>query len=352
MSEHRVVYRDEGSYCGPISMLERLENGDLLVVFRHAPWEGVARRTHGHPATRTLLIRSTDGGRTWSDPISPDPDRGNGTCIAQVSGGMLILNNFRWTLVPANRRDALSGYNVIRESKALGMLMGLDGSFFTRSHDNGHTWEAVRPLNVPEYPDSTTAGRVIELGDGTLLMPMNGKHQNDADSFPWVACSTDRGETWHYRGTCGRPPGDFAFSENRILLLPDGRILSMVRTKEGNYWRAHSADGGATWSPMAETPITCRGSSPADLLLLADGRALCSYGRRRPEPKGVRACLSADGGETWDVANEIVLRDDAVGVDMGYPSTKQLADGSLLTVYYWHSDDEIRHLMATVWRLD
>lgn len=34
---------------------------------------------------------------------------------------------------------------------------------------------------------------------------------------------------------------------------------------------------------------------------------------------------------------------------MGYPSTVELDDGRLLTVHYWHGEDQIRHLQAALW---
>ena len=75
---------------------------------------------------------------------------------------------------------------------------------------------------------------------------------------------------------------------------------------------------------------------------------MCSSDLRR-EPFGVRAYVSEDEGATW--SPEIVLRDDGPDPDVGYPSTAQLVDGSLLTVYYWHDDDQIRHLQGTRWTL-
>jgi sialidase-1 len=78
---------------------------------------------------------------------------------------------------------------------------------------------------------------------------------------------------------------------------------------------------------------------------------LCSYGYRRP-PYGVRACVSRDQGLAWDIEQEIVLRDDGGSRDVGYPSSAQLADGTIVTVYYIHGPDGIRHIAATRWRLD
>ena len=67
---------------------------------------------------------------------------------------------------------------------------------------------------------------------------------------------------------------------------------------------------------------------------------------------GQRACISADGGQTWDYENEIVLRNDAPSDDLGYPATIECADGSLLTVYYQRERlGERPCIMTTRWRL-
>jgi len=58
--------------------------------------------------------------------------------------------------------------------------------------------------------------------------------------------------------------------------------------------------------------------------------------------------LSEDEGDIWPT--EVVLREDGLSPDMGYPSTVELETGKLLTVY-WHGEDKIRHLQRTVWEL-
>lgn len=133
--------------------------------------------------------------------------------------------------------------------------------------------------------------------------------------------------------------------------MPSGRVLASMRTRQANFYQSYSDDGGKTWAAAVETPVWCEGSSPFDMLLLRDGRVLATYGHRRP-PFGVRACLSEDGGATWQTGGEVVLRDDGLDRDMGYPSSEQLEDGSILTVYYWHGEDQIRHLVSTRWTLD
>jgi sialidase-1 len=56
-----------------------------------------------------------------------------------------------------------------------------------------------------------------------------------------------------------------------------------------------------------------------------------SYGYRRA-PFGNQARLSKDHGHSW--STPITISDDAPGGDVGYPSTVELADGQLVTVWY------------------
>ncbi|HMI02102.1 MAG TPA: sialidase family protein [Pedobacter sp.] len=89
---------------------------------------------------------------------------------------------------------------------------------------------------------------------------------------------------------------------------------------------------------------------PPHLIQLANGWIVVVYGYRR-EPFGERACVSRDEGKTWDIANEIVLN-NAASRDLGYPSSVQLKDGSILTVYYQAEKfGQPTSLLSTHWRI-
>ena len=130
------------------------------------------------------------------------------------------------------------------------------------------------------------------------------------------------------------------------LLLKDRRLLAVERIGISELF---SSDGGRTWSDTKDSGLWCGASSPPDLKLLADGHVLLTRGYRR-EPFGVRCHISEDEGDTW--TQQVVLRDDGPDRDVGYPSTVQFDDGQLLTVYYWHGEDGIRHLQRTSWELE
>ena len=73
-----------------------------------------------------------------------------------------------------------------------------------------------------------------------------------------------------------------------------------------------------------------------------------SYGHRR-KPLGVQARVSGDGGATWSPALRISA--DGTSADLGYPSTVQLGDGSLLTVWYERMRKPAAVLRQCRWRL-
>ena len=99
--------------------------------------------------------------------------------------------------------------------------------------------------------------------------------------------------------------------------------------------------------PARATPML---GFPPHAIRLQDDRLLVVYGLRL-SPYGQRACLSTDGGETWDVENERFLL-PAPNADLGYPASAQLADSSIVTVYYQvDRDGEKTCLMGTRWRL-
>ncbi|HEX5870824.1 MAG TPA: sialidase family protein, partial [Longimicrobium sp.] len=102
--------------------------------------------------------------------------------------------------------------------------------------------------------------------------------------------------------------------------------------------------GGRTWSALRKTRVW---GIPPHLLTLSDGRVLLSRGYRR-DRRGVRYSLSYDGGRTWDPGIEGVLEGGADNVDCGYPSTVELDDGSLWTVYYTSDRPGGGELVATV----
>ena len=75
-----------------------------------------------------------------------------------------------------------------------------------------------------------------------------------------------------------------------------------------------------------------------------------SYGYRRA-PFGNQARISSDEGATW--SEPLVISADGHGGDLGYPSTAQCGDGTLVTVWYEKLKDKPEaQLRQARWRLE
>jgi hypothetical protein len=189
------------------------------------------------------------------------------------------------------------------------------------------------------------------MPDGTLVTTFNGYGDAEGVDSVYLIRSHDGGRTWAEPSlVLDDVGGRVRFTEPPVVRLASGRLLVVTRTAEagGFLYQAHSDDDGWVWQGQRRTPIW---GFPCHLLQLRSGTIVCAYGYRR-EPYGVRATLSHDDGKTWDIGREIVLRDDGLHRDLGYPASIQLEDDRILTIYYFHGEDGIRHIAGTIWSED
>lgn len=316
------------------------------------------RVDHVCPFGKNLLYKSTDGGKTWSDAqIINDTyldDRDAG--IAAADDGTLIMSYFNHPL--EFYQNCFKDREQLKKDCASHALIAgmMDycaelsaekfryGSFTRMSHDGGATWEKAEksPITSPHGP--------IYLKNGGLFWLGKEFHSGTLEKGQIYACRYSNGE-WETVGKVNLPSHikENIVHEPDILELPNGELLGALRVHEGDpftIYLTRSTDGGATWSEPQPTGID---GSPPHLMLHSSGAVIMTYGRRA-KPYGERAVISLDGGKTF--GDEIVLR-DGKNDDLGYPSTVELDDGSLLTVYYQYEDqDDYASVLYTKWSLD
>lgn len=346
--QHQVIYTNGYRHLHPADLI-KLKNGDILVMARQAA-------EHYAADGDVVMLRSKDGGKTWNDPqiitAIKDVDEREG-CGIQLKDGTILVGVFY------NDNYLPSGvYNWNGAVKLPQLNRPRLGTHFITSKDNGKTWSVPKFLDIKGMPFTGVEGPTdapIEMPDGSIIMGVIGYGINgDSKNIGSVLLkSTDKGSSWKYVSTIAGDPGGKlgAFVEPGIVRTKTGRIIAGLRSgaPEGALWMTYSDDDGKTWTPVVKTDMI---GHPVDLIQLADGRIMATYGireGRHTTPGGIRACFSNDNGKTWDINTEVQIRNDFFNWDIGYPESIQMKDGRILTVYYYNLFGKY-YLGQTVWK--
>ncbi len=319
------------------------------------------RRGHVCPFGRVEWMTSKDDGATWTFPrtiLDTDMDDRDAGVLETAKGSLLVttftstayLDDFKrfkegkkTSFVNATTFPAWEAAHArLTDEQRAAQL----GEWVVRSTDGGLSWSAPIPtlVNSPHGPTALDDGRLLYVGKELW----SGKKRIG------VSESTDDGVTWRWLAEIPTRPGDDAtedYHELHAVQASDGRIIAHIRhhgkTNTRETLQTESADGGKTWSEPH--PIGVWGF-PSHLLKLRDGALLMSYGHRRA-PIGNQARISRDSGKTWSAP--LIISGEAANGDLGYPSTVELADGTLLTVWYEKMKDSANAVLRQArWRLE
>ena len=361
-TEHGIVYRNVDNTLFKYNGWPTIARDDRGVLYVTA---SSMRLTHGDPAGKNCMWVSFNEGKTWTKPIvvndSKFDDRDTGICY--IGGGKMVISWF--TETDHEFYDGLINATWYHpEDKALtqgfgNMLKNLssdeieDGiaAFVKCSDDYGVTWsDPIKvPLTSPHGPSLCADGSLVFMGK-----EMKGEYVAPVPIV--VYTSRDAGHTWEHTGTV--PAGDDCtieqMHEPHVIELPNGRLLGAIRVHgrpndpPHTVYTTFSDDHGKTWS----TPVSIdTDGMPPHLMVHSSGAVLCAYGCRTEGKWSERVAVSYDNGETW---TEDYLLDDRLGPqkDLGYPSSVELSDGSILTVYYQALPTDVHtSVLYTKWRL-
>jgi sialidase-1 len=281
---------------------------------------------------RILLRRSTDDGKTWSEPRS----------IADVPGpkvknpAALRLKNVKPDDLTYNNPVLIAG-----RDGTIHMLFCLEymRCFYQRSTDDGLGWstpvEITRTFDAfrPDYDWNVLAtgpNHGIELKTGRLVVPVwlsTGTGGNaHRPSVTATIYSDDHGATWK-ASEIAVPCTDVWINPNETVAveLGDGRVMLNVRNESKAHRRlvTTSKDGATGWStPRFDDallePICMAGlvrysfgeGGGKDRLLFSNPHNLArADGKEEPgksrDRKNVSVKLSYDEGKTWPVNRTI-----------------------------------------------
>lgn len=223
------------------------------------------------------------------------------------------------------------------------------GSLFRVSYDNGNSFSEIykSPVTSPHGPTELKNGEILWVGAAFSgekrifaykLCPESGEMK--------YLSEIDTGEI--------RARGE-APAEPYVAELDDGTLICHIRTdKSGEkpvftLYQSFSYDGGMTWTKPGRLHGDL-GGAPSHILRHSSGVLICTFSYRE-KPQGIKALFSHDGGKTWQ--NEVYLYESGTGTrDLGYPSTVELEDGSLITVFYEKHAQYTSDILEQKWKFE
>jgi hypothetical protein len=314
--------------------LTLMPNGEIIASIFNQP-------SHGSVEGEVECWATTDQGKNWEKrgvPAPHEPHTNRMNCAVGLAGnGDLVAIVSGWSDQP------IAGQTQVR--KGAFRAAALD-PHVSRSSDGGRTWKVSEhslPARCPDGGISIPFGDILPGEDGKLRVVVYSAAKNmvgkDLPDSTFIFRSDDDGLTWTDPVPLDkeRPRNETAFFH-----LGQGQWIAAARYKDLGLYR--SEDDAQTWKYVEA--VTQKDEFPAHLMRLRDGRILLTYGDRTAS-KGVEIRLSSDEGKTWSKPLRLL---DFTG-DGGYPSSVQLPDGNVLTVYYAAAiaGHERYHLGVVTW---
>jgi hypothetical protein len=239
-----------------------------------------------------MVSRTTDGGQTWSSPISMTGNQNvyaQGNQIAVLPDGTLV-----------NVFAILFKGSGIQPSVANQVFMAV-----TRSTDGGRTWHKIikiAPIRTalltdPDVPNPTSLNQTVRADDYLPDIAVN--HANGDIYVVWsdglgtavnnvvITKSTDGGRSWSAPRAIDQTPGPHAFNQT-VQVAGDGTVAVLYYDFRNNtpapglptdVWLTQSGDGGATWAEQHVTgPFDMKAAPNARGWFLGDYMGLEAIG--------------------------------------------------------------------------
>ena len=214
-----------------------------LMTDRLPPFTGELRSAYS-------MLRSTDGGRTWSDPIVVSN-------LTEFEPGAPFNDKNTMTADPYDRRFVYGTWQLLKDvlpgdGSAIPLQVFYSDTFFIRSNDKGKSWEPARAVykirddvtllaQTGIDPDTATifgaqniGHQIVVLPDGRLVNVSQARIiSSDLNFFArTIIRSLDNGDTWEQTGKIipATTIGGFVAFDSELFVASGGTIANTVRS--------------------------------------------------------------------------------------------------------------------------
>ena len=282
-----VVPGDETNMRTGEADIVQNEDGSLFMAYTHfRSWEDDA-------AAEILSRRSTDGGRSWSEPQVVVENEGRKN-VASVS--MLQLRPDRLFLFYQRQHSEQSCIICSRLST-----------------DEGKTFGPATFLTSEDRCYGLCNDSALRLSGGRFVLPYTLKVEPPGTPTRLEAgClySDDNGASWHSSNTVFAP--ESGAMEPKVVELKDDRLWMLLRTDQGTLYQAYSENGGQRWSETESSGIAAplapfvlqRIPTTGDIILIRNPTVDLEHhhqGMRNP----LTCTISTDEGKSWEYSKEL-----------------------------------------------
>lgn len=328
------------------ALLENLNNGDPAIraqAAEFAPLVGLTELEAKNHLVRMLLDPDLDVrvrvAAALLEMAQPRPE------AKADDGGEFAVDVFPAT--EANPRYSEGSVIVLRDGRLLYATTEFSESssdfakarvIAVESADDGRTWSEPRVLqeNIGQTNVMSVTLKRLDpkaVFDGPIGFFYLVKN-SPTDLHAYLRISNDEGATFGDPIQVTTKPGYHVLNNDRITVLPSGRIIAPVSStpnvEKGGHFVCScflSDDGGKTWRRSKNTvDYGKRGAMEPEVIELRDGRLLMHI---RTQLGHIAVSESNDGGETWSEAKSWgVAAPEAPSTVRRIPST-----GDLLLVW-------------------
>jgi len=300
-------------------------NGHLYQFSLALDIEPPPGRVGGFGKNAMLVSKSTDGGLTWSDPITVIRDE-NPRFLNDKNSITADPTDSNFVYAVWDRLRLGVG-DVINPELVPGNLAFKGAAMFSRTTDGGQTWEPARVIYDPGAIAQTLGNQIVVLPNGTLVDFFNEilGARNDEGPGPFnlsLVRSTDKGATWTH-GPAIRAAKMFP----RALFVPgccgvyDPETGDPVRTQDLIPEVAVDPANGNLYAVWQDARFSNNGDFSDPSLMIDE----------------VAFSMSTDGGFTWSAP--IKVNNTPTNIALGnrqafIPSVDVAADGTIAVTYY------------------